>query len=284
MAVRRVMQSLLGLAAASTVYAQCYDLASSRVYQPQGRFIERWKDSDFRVDNGDWGDVMQFALFSGVVRKSASGWQPYRASRKIKYLCEPGVQPNGGWKCFGQPYFQPTPEATIIRYPRSGLETWSLSENGTFHYEKTERGALAPSGDHEMMVRATLDLNTGKYDVDMRVHAAGVHKHLKASGIELWREQPFHANVRLREVPCGVKSERVALHTGGIETPNIQSAAAPPCVVKVKEFSGQGLTVVPTKWEFLHNPVGVPVPDSCVWVFDGSVMQVGKLNSPTPPR
>src|SRR2546421_9538832 len=107
---------LLWLASRVPVFSQCYDLGSSRVYQPQGKFIERWKDSDFRMDNDDWGDVMHFALFSGTVRKTPSGWQPYHATRKILYLCEPGVQKNGGWKCFEQRYFRPTPEAVIVRH------------------------------------------------------------------------------------------------------------------------------------------------------------------------
>lgn len=266
-------QFFAAFAVSILAHAQCYDLGSSRLYQPRGKFIERWKNSDFRVDNADWGDPMQFALFSGVIRKTSSGWQPYHATRRVWYLCEPGIQPNGGWKCFEQPYFPPTPEAKSLRYPRIGSESWSLSTDGIFRYEKKEIGAMAPKGEHEKSIEGVLDLNKGQYELQMNIHAAGVHLHLKKEGIELWREQPFHAVVRLREVPCPVKVETASLRSLGIESADTAVAAAPPCVVRVRG-SGSG-AAVPAAPEFLLNPRGAASAEGCVLVFDTPARESG---------
>ena len=257
------------LLAVSPLFAQCYDLGSTRLYQPEGRFQERWKDSDFRLDKSEWGDAQQFALFAGIARKTAAGWMPFRVTRRPLYLCEPGLRPDGGLKCYWQPYDTPTPQATLRRYHPRDEEVWTLSKEGVLKYERHQRGTFQPIESHESDTVATLDLNAGTYAVEIKIHASGVHRHLKKEGIELWREQPFKAVARLTPVACPATVDKAAWASGGREPQITEMNARAPCVVKVTKLRDGGIEAIPTEFLFVLNPYGVSSPDGCVVVQEG---------------
>jgi hypothetical protein len=160
-------RSFCGLTlAGGLAFAQCYNLGETRLYEPNGRFIEWWKDSDFHVDNSEYGDALQFVALAGVIHKNEHGWVAFRATRKPFHLCEPGVRKDGGYTCFWQPYFPPSPQATI-RPMDSDVEVWTLSQTGILKYERHFEDKVGSghcyypcSGTNDIV--ATLDLNTMK--------------------------------------------------------------------------------------------------------------------------
>jgi hypothetical protein len=265
---RKSLRLLPGIIAWSGLAcAQCYNLGETHLYEPKGRFIERWKDSDFHLDQSEYGDVMQFAALAGTIRKTGSSWAPFRAARKIFYWCEAGVRKDGGYTCFMQPYFAPTAQATIRRSLKEDRESWTLSREGIFRYERHQVGGFThypSSGTFDVV--ATLDLNTKAYEVSIKVHAVGVHRHLNKDGIELWREQPFHAKAMLTEVACPVGAQKVALRLGQDRIEESEMTAPPPCVVKLKTKVGDSKA-----FEFIFNPRKATSAQGCVVVHEEPV-------------
>lgn len=72
------------------------------------------------------------------------------------------------------------------------------------------------------------------------------------------------ARVEPMQVSCPASLAKVSLSVAE----ESEMTSPPPCVVKVKEYSGSGDSAVPTKWDFLENPENVSSPQGCVWVFE----------------
>jgi hypothetical protein len=248
-------------------------LSSSQLVREYSRFVEHWKDSDVKFDNDGWGDVVHFAPLSlGIVRKTSSGWEPLRKMRQPQHYCEP--RPKGAWRCYMTPYSTPPASATV-RPLVTDTETWTVSREGVLTYTRravTRAGVLKESIEHE--ASGTLNLNTGRYEVVFKDHAVGVYRHLKSEGVELWRENPFRAKATLRQVPCPSATLRpVAFRAGDVDdATETELTIAPPCVVKVNEFTGQGSMAVPTKWEFAVNPANASSYEGCVLAFANATM------------
>jgi hypothetical protein len=248
---------------------QCFDLSSTQLVREYSRFVERWKDSDVRFDNDGWGDVIHFAPLSlGIVRKTSSGWEPLRKIRHPQHYCE--STPNGGRRCYMAPY--QVPPATATRRRGIGdVERWVLSAQGVLTYTRshTVRDRDFESAEHQ--AQGTFDLNTGRYEVVFKDHAVGVHRHLKKEGVELWRENPFRAKATLRQAPCPATVRPAAFRADGLaDAMETELTTPPPCVVKVKDWTGQGSALVPTIWEFLHNPAKASAYQGCVLAFENA--------------
>ncbi len=264
--------------AGSPLLAQCYDLGSTHLYHPEGKFKEWWKDHDFRLDKSEWGDFEQFAIFAGMARKVGGSWVPFRMTRRPLYLCEPTPRPDGGLKCFGQPYDLPSPQATLRRFHPQDGEVWSLSEKGVLTYERHIQGTFQPIEDGTYDVVAALDMNTGSYTVDIKGHGVRVHRHLDPKGIELWREQPFTATARLTPVACPPTVEKVSWTPGGIVPTTTEMRAPAPCVVKLKA----GSDMASAAFEFVVNPRKASSAEGCVVVHDDS--PTGGVRVGNPPQ
>jgi hypothetical protein len=252
----------------AAAFGQCYDLRSTVLVREYSRFVEHWKDSDVRFDNDGWGDMMHFApLSAGIVRKTVSGWEPLRTVRHPRHYFE--LAANGGVRGYLSPYVTP-PAAASLRRGVEDIETWAITREGILTYTRRYISPLGPrneSGEHQ--TDGTFDLNSGRYEVVFKDHMVGVHRHIKKEGVELWRENPFRAKATLRQVPCPSAVKTVAFRIGDTaDVPETELILPPPCVVKVKEFTGQGTAAIPTKWEFVLNPAKVTSYEGCVLAFE----------------
>ena len=254
-----------------TAFGQCYDLRSTILVREYSRFVEHWKDSDVRFDNEGWGDMMHFAPLSvGIVHKTPSGWEPLRKVRHPKHYFE--LAANGGVRGYLSPYVTP-PATASLRRGVEDIETWAITREGILTYSRRYISPLVlgprnESGEHQ--TDGTFDLNSGRYEVVFKDHMVGVHRHIKKEGVELWRENPFRAKATLRQVPCPSAVKTVAFRVGEIDVPETELMIPPPCVVKVKEFTGQGSAAIPTKWEFVLNPANATAYEGCVLAFENA--------------
>jgi hypothetical protein len=263
------------------VFAQCYDLKVTRLYEAEGRFKEWWKDSDFRLDKSEWGDREQFAPFTlGVVRKTASGWEPASATRHPKTYCD-WSGPKGTSRCFNPlfdkipPGADPRPADTYV-----DIETWQLSHEGVLtykHHSVVYRGPMGEHGGFESI--SLLDLNTGLYSVETHGHAIGVHQHIDPKGIELWRETPFHATAKLTSIACPAKIAAASL--GGENPPERELSDPGPCVVRVDQFANTSALSPPKIWKFVINPQGTSVPDACILVSEKPAPALSDRSKPS---
>lgn len=191
--------ALLGCAGAlgSSLWGQCYDLATTHLYQPDGRFQEQWDKplwngkpgeanwpGNFRLDQKEYGkDYLDFAIFIGTVRKTEAGWVPFKTERQPQNFCNHSG-PRGSLFCWTTPYQTPGAQATLNPYSHLS-ETWTLTRAGKLTYVMRGRAAIphANSGVVEDAV-ATLDLNTGRYEMIHRDHDKGVHDWAVKGGVE----------------------------------------------------------------------------------------------------
>src|SRR5882724_3413806 len=89
------------VAQGSILWSQCYDLSSTHLYQPDGRFREQWdkpsydpkdpsdRNGNLHMDKKEYGkDVHAFALFMGTVIKTPDGWVPFVKHRTPVVYCD----------------------------------------------------------------------------------------------------------------------------------------------------------------------------------------------------
>src|SRR5271170_2651170 len=100
-----------------SLWSQCYDLSTTHLFQPDGRFKERWDKplwngkpgeanfpGNFKIDQREWGkDAFHFAIFMGTIRKMESGWVPFKAQRRPHPYCDHSG-PRGSLHCWTVPY------------------------------------------------------------------------------------------------------------------------------------------------------------------------------------
>ncbi|SPF42509.1 exported hypothetical protein [Candidatus Sulfopaludibacter sp. SbA4] len=270
--------ALLGcaLAVGSSLRGQCYDLATTHMYEPDGRFREQWdkpswdpadpKDANGNAhfDKKEYGkDALAFALFMGIVQKTPQGWLPFQRSREPKVYCDHSG-PRGSLFCWMTPYQTPSAQATFN--PNSHqTETWSLTGEGVLKY--VMRGhAEDPYGGHgggEAV--ATLDLETGRYSMVNRSHGKGQHGWAIKGGVDLWREYTFTALVKLSPTACPATLKPVSLDDLTRRPKRVDTEGLRPCAVKMKVKSGDS----PASFEFLQNPMNGASAEGCVVVYEG---------------
>lgn len=270
--------------------AQCFDLRVARIYDPVGRFQEHWDHplwnskpgtENFRLDEPTWGGALQFALFAiGVVKKSSSGWISYRSTRTPEIWCDPAPE-RAGQICYMVPYQVAPPSAIWRMKADSDVESWALDKSGLVTYHRTRRGesrvvesrsnqfrlpnAATDKGTED--VAAALNLASGNYHVEDKVYMANAHLRRIPGGTQLWRTETFNGRVEAPPVPCPLTTQKIVLSTNG-EPEEIPMPAFASCVVKVKKYSGSGLSAIPTAWEFKENPEKRSSWEGCVLVFE----------------
>ena len=281
----RLLGSLLALC--WSAFAQCYDLRSTQLSDPQGRFQEWWNkpiwhakpgEGNFTVDNTTWGRAMHFAVFAvGTVRKTPHGWTAQRFSHHPERWCDPTPE-RSGVLCYLPPYQTPPPSALIRTRMDDDLETWVISTDGTVRYERRARGIERVienrssyrllgnefGGDIVTDVTAALDLNTGVYSFEARHHMDGAYvRRYSGNGIKLLQIDTFQAKAKLTQVPCPVSKQNVSLSAEEAQ-PVLELNAPPFCVAKVKKNEAGKQA-----WEFIQNPCNVSSADGCLVVFEG---------------
>jgi hypothetical protein len=285
-----MLSVLIAFMASEAAFAQCFDLSAARISHPEGTFREHWDHplwnskpgtANFQLDEKSWGGALQFALFAvGVIRKESGGWLPYRTKRVIEIRCDPAME-RAGPLCYAVPYQVPPASAVWIAKVDSGVESWSVDNDGTVRYRRARRGNTrivaslskqfpAPKNPIDVSdedVEATLDLKTGSYHVDGTGHAAKAHLRRFPGGTQIWRTETFNGHVEVPQVPCPVATDRVSLTSTG-QTVEIPMSASPSCVVKVTKYKGSGLSAVPIAWEFKENPQKRSSWQGCVLVFE----------------
>jgi hypothetical protein len=272
-------------ALASPVWSQCYDLTATHLFPPDGRFKESWNKplwngkpgeanfpGNFRLDQQEYGKhALHFAIFMGVVRKTDTGWVSFHSERQPRAYCDQSG-PRGSRFCWLPPYQQPRPDATPDPYGRH-RETWSLSSAGVLTYVMKSRSSIPEkreSGTED--ATATLNLETGWYEMMIRDHGKGAHYWAIKGGVELQREITFTARARLTPVECPASLEKVSLR----EMRRPRTAEPPdrrPCAVKVKSRPDQ----LPADFEFIQNPTNQGTPQGCIVVHEGPVPEELRL-------
>ena len=280
--------ALIFLALSGLLSAQCYDIRSPQVYEVRGHFEEWWDhpiwnanpgEGNFHLESDDYAGALQFALFSiGIVGKTSAGWTPYRSKRTPVIWADPTPQRSGS-KHYVFPYQIPPSSATFRLAADRDVEHWSVTAEGLARYERSAGGrrkiveslspTIPPPDDlagftNETEARATLNLNTHEFTFEQRDYAERAYLRRIPGGVKLWRIQTMKARVEPRQVSCPASLEKVSLSVAE----ESEMTSPPPCVVKVKEYSGSGDSAVPTKWDFLENPENVSSPQGCVWVFE----------------
>lgn len=243
--------ALLGcaLAVGSSLRGQCYDLATTHMYEPDGRFREQWdkpswdpadpKDANGNAhfDKKEYGkDALAFALFMGIVRKTPEGWLPFQRSREPKVYCDHSGQ-RGSGHCWLTPYETPGSQATLDPYNHMS-ETWTLTKAGILTYVMRSRAAIPrlESGMEEAV--AKLDLNTGRYEWTRHGHGKGLHGWAIKGGVELWRNQTMTAQARLTPVDCAASLVKVSMGDVTRRAKTTEMEGLRPCAVKVKRSRG----------------------------------------------
>jgi hypothetical protein len=293
--VRRCFVSYFAsLLLASVAFSQCYDLRSTRLYEPQGRYQEWWDKplwngesgtENFHIDEPGWGRSLHFALFDlGIVRKTPQGWIPHSASRLMDEWCDPTPERSGVF-CYVKPYQTPSPKAKI-HIIRNVREHWSVSRDGIvsyrFHDEdeipvKVENGSdykfipneLGLGGTDEN--DATLDLNTGVYKFEAHGHMAGAFiRRYPGTGVNLWRIDTFHAEAVLHKIPCPASlTDTVLIPEMLANVPSeLEMKATPNCIVKMNQTQKNAKGQSRELWEFIQNIDQVSSPEKCIQVFD----------------
>lgn len=274
-------------------FAQCYDLRSTRLYDPQSHFEEWWDkpiwsaqpgEGNFHVEENSWGRPMQFALFTvGIVKKTPQGWIPLRAHHLSPDIwCDPTPE-RSGIICYQPPYQIVPPTATIhIKVP-SDVEEWSVSANGVVRYHRGRNGAatlienasaykMIPgelAGYGRSSTLALLDLNTGVYEFNEDGYGEGNYvRRYPGVGVKLWRKDEFHAKAKLVEVPCPASLEHLAFTK---KKPPVTKLQPPPlCAVKfIKGKDGNEVAINAVwHWQFVQNPQKIALPKGCMEVFE----------------
>jgi hypothetical protein len=279
---------------ASLAYSQCYDLRSTRLYEPQGRFQEWWDKpawdgttgtENVRFDEPTWGRPFHFALFEiGTVRKTPQGWIQYRSTRNEEVWCDPTPK-RSGLLCYSPPYQTPPPTAKIHTLTYA-IQNWLVDRNGIAHFtlrddrgipKKIENGSeykLLPNEfgfDGTDQTEATLDLNTGAYRFESHQYFNGAYmRRYPGTGAKFWRIDTFRAEAVLHEVPCPASLTDMAFRPEMVTEapPELEMKATPACVVKMdqtqKDVEGQPREL----WEFIQNIDQVSSPEKCIQVFD----------------
>ncbi len=261
-----------GLAFGISLHSQCFDLSSTHLYQPEGRFQEWWDqpiwnaapgEGKFRLDQQEYGKhPLHFAIFMGIARKTEAGWVPFQFTRKPVPYCD-HTGPKGSLRCWLTPYQQPSAKATPNPYPRT-TESWSLSKAGLLRYlyDSAEKNPEIGSSGTENAV-ATLDLETGRYEMTIRGHGTGLHEWAVKGGVELWRNITFTAQAKLTPVACPATLQTVSRKVVNQRPKSEPMEGLRPCVIKLKARSGND-----PGFEFIQNPGGVTSPAGCVVVHE----------------
>jgi hypothetical protein len=278
----------------SVASGQCYDLRSTRLYEPQGRYQEWWDKplwtgetgtENFHVDEPGWGRALHFALFDiGIIRKTPQGWIPYRTSRLVDQWCDPTPERSGMF-CYLKPYQTPSPQAKI-HIVRNVREHWSLSRDGIvtyrFHDEDEIPVRIENRSDYKFIPNefglggtdendAKLDLNTGNYKFEAHGHMAGAFiRRYPGTGVKVWRIDTFHAEAILREVPCPASLADIALMSEMLTKtpPELEMKVTPACIVKMDQTQENANDKPRELWEFIQNIDQVTSPEKCIQVFD----------------
>jgi hypothetical protein len=287
----RLLGSLLTLGCSA--FSQCYDLRSTQLSDPQGRFQEWWDkpiwhakpgDGNFTLDNTTWGRRLHFAAFMmGTIRKTPHGWTAQRFERQGWDLwCDPTPERSGIF-CYVPPYQIPPPSATIRIRNDDVLERWVVETDGKVRYTHSTRGVgriienrssyrLLPGElgfDAQIDAVATLDLNTGLYTFEEHDDGNGWYiRRYPGVGVKVRRVDTFQAKAQLTQVPCPVSAQKASL------SPNDAPAVVkmndePLCVVQVNRRGSQG-HAAKQEWEFVQNPANVSSADGCLVVFQGA--------------
>lgn len=261
-----------GLALSASLHSQCFDLSSTHLYQPDGRFQEWWDQPDwnappgagkFHLDQQEYGkDRLHFALFMGIARKTEAGWVPFQRTRKPVPFCDHSG-PKGSLFCWLTPYQQPSDKATPNLYPRT-TESWSLNKTGLLRYvyDSSEKNPDTGGSGTENAV-ATLDLETGRYEMVTRGHGKGIHEWAVKGGVELWRNITFTAQAKLTPVACPAPMQTISRKVVNQRPKPEPMEGLRPCVIKLKAKS-----VNDAGFEFIQNPGSVTSPAGCVVVHE----------------
>lgn len=268
----------LGLAlAGAALHSQCFDLSSTHLYRPEGRFREWWDqpiwnappgEGKFRLDQQEYGKhPLHFALFIGIVKKTEAGWIPFTRERRPVAVCDHSG-PRGSRHCWLTPYEKPSPDAVPNPYDHQ-FETWSMTQAGIVQYVQRAR-VKDPSGQSETEDSvATLNLETGHYEMAIRDHGKGIHEWAVKGGVELWRNVTFTAQAKLTPVDCPASLEAVSVRPAARRPKATEMEGLRPCVIKVKSKPGELLA----DFEFIQNPTNAASPQGCVVVHDGPMPQ-----------
>ncbi len=273
MRMHRWLTLVGGLAFGISLHSQCFDLSSTHLYQPEGRFQEWWDqpiwnappgEGKFRLDQQEYGKhPLHFAIFAGIAKKTEAGWIPFQRERRPVAFCDQSG-PKGSRHCWLTPYEQPSQNATRDPYQRMS-EAWSLTKAGLLRYVYGSTASGDPNGTRgtEDAV-ATLNLETGRYEMVIRDHGKGIHEWAVEGGVELWRNITFSAQAKLTPAACPASMEKVSARIVNQRPKTEQMEGLRPCVIKVKP-KGSGSD---PGYEFIQNPASATSPQGCVVVHE----------------
>jgi hypothetical protein len=262
-----------GLTFGISLHSQCFDLSSTHLYQPEGRFQEWWDrpiwnaapgEGKFRLDQQEYGKhPLHFAIFMGIAKKTEAGWIPFKRERQPLAFCDHSG-PKGSNHCWLTPYETPSHAAVPDAYDHAS-EVWSLTKAGLLRYVYESTASGNPNGtsgiEHAV---ATLNLETGRYEMVIQNHDKGVYEWAVKGGLELWRNITFSAQAKLITATCPASletiSSRVVNHAPKME----QMEGLRPCVIKVIP-KGTGSD---PGFEFIQNPGSATSPQGCVVVHE----------------
>lgn len=276
----------------TAAFSQCYDLRSTQLFEPIGRFQEWWDkplwggqsgNENFHIDESSWGGALHFAIFEvGIIRKAPQGWVPYRAVRQHDAWCDPTPE-RSGVLCYSTHYQKIPPQAKIHTITDGG-EIWSVDSDGIVHYRfhddrgvpaKVENGSTYKLLPHEFGLDgkdetdATLDLSTGKYKFESHQYLNGAYpRRYPGTGVKLWRIDTFQAKAKLQEIECPTSMQNVNFTDESKEPLPVEMKSPPVCVATIKETKKDGDVVVPIAWDFIQNPQEVLSPEGCIKVVE----------------
>lgn len=262
-----------GLAFGVSLHSQCFDLSSTHLYQPEGRFQEWWDRAiwdapagagKFRLDQQEYGKhPLHFAIFMGIAKKMEAGWLPFKRERRPIAVCDHSG-PKSSLHCWLTPYETPSHDAVRDAYDNAS-EVWSLTKAGVLRYvyESISRGNPNGNSGTEYAV-ATLNLETGRYEMAIHGHGKGLYEWKVKGGLELWRDITFSAQAKLIAATCPASLETVSTRVVNQQPQTEPMEGLRPCVIKVKP-KGSGSD---PGYEFIQNPASATSPQGCVVVHE----------------
>ncbi len=187
-----------------------------------------------------------FAIFMGIAKKTEAGWIPFQRERQPIAFCD-HTGPKGSRRCWLTPYQKPSPEALPNPDTRH-TETWSMSKAGIVQYIHRSRTTRQAGQRGTEDAAATLNLETGRYEMIIRDYEKGVHEWAVKGGVELWRNITFTAQAKLVTVDCPAALQTVVNVPRRVKPVAMEGLR--PCVIKIKP-KGSGSD---PGFEFLQNP------------------------------
>ena len=132
-----------------------------------------------------------------------------------------------------------------------------------YEYESISQGNPNGNSGTENAV-ATLNLETGRYEMAIHGHGKGVYEWKVKGGLELWRDITFSAQAKLVTATCPASLETVSTRVVNQQPKPQPMEGLRPCVIKVKP-KGNGSD---PGYEFIQNPASATSPQGCVVVHE----------------